>query len=651
MIRKNWIQWTLVISFAFNLLMANASPGQEKYSWREEIEQLKRADLLPVYRTDCVIEQISSYDPTGGNNDGFSGQYSYLREEEGKLVLADLRGPGVINRIWTPTPTDDTLSFYFDGEKTPRLEIKFSDLFSGNVYPFVKPVCGNEVGGFYCYLPIPYRKSCKIVFSGKKIMFHQIQYRNLPGYTVESYSASMAEGAKDVLKEVGETWSDISPEMSRYGMGKSAGSQVIEKTFTLLPGQEELFFESRLPGRVTGFEIDGGDGFEGLYKDVILGARWDEDTKDAIHAPVADFFGYAYGQSAMRSMLVGKRQQTDYCYFPMPFDRKAILRLSYAKRDGVRQKPIQVTTKVYYTAVPRDPDQEGKFYSIWRREIDPPEGAFYTFACLKGKGHYVGTVHQAQGLRPEMTLFFEGDDSTYVDGKTRLHGTGSEDYYNGGWYALLDRWDRGISLPIHGSLDYSLPMSRTGGYRFYLADKMSFEKELYVGIEHGPEGNTYPVDYASVAYYYAEAPAGEGLEPTETLREVYIPDEHVYYPQLMDLTLGGGVHVSLQRGILAQADSGGMFRVMLNDVPEGTYEVSVSYWERPEGAGFRVWQRQKRLSDWISTDHAEERLKEKVCIGEIELTKQTNSLSFDIRKDGSKDRFELDRIYLKRIKK
>ena len=58
-----------------------------------------------------------------------------------------------------------------------------------------------------------------------------------------------------------------------------------------------------------------------------------------------------------------------------------------------------------------------------------------------------------------MTLFFEGDDSTYVDNKMRLHGTGSEDYYNGGWYALLDRWDRGNSLPLHGCLDYSLPMA------------------------------------------------------------------------------------------------------------------------------------------------------------------------------------------------
>lgn len=83
-----------------------------------------------------------------------------------------------------------------------------------------------------------------------------------------------------------------------------------------------------------------------------------------------------------------------------------------------------------------------------------------------------------------MTLFFEGDDSTYVDNKMRLHGTGSEDYYNGGWYALLIVGTE-ETASLHGCLDYSLPMARTGGYRFFLADKMSYEKEIYHGMEHG----------------------------------------------------------------------------------------------------------------------------------------------------------------------
>ena len=144
-----------------------------------------------------------------------------------------------------------------------------------------------------------------------------------------------------------------------------------------------------------------------------------------------------------------------------------------------------------------------------------------------------------------MTLFWEGDDTTYVDGKMRLHGTGSEDYYNGGWYALLDRWDRGISMPIHGSLDYSLPMARTGAYRFFLSDKMPWEKEIYHGMEHGEVGNDFPVDYASVAFYYGDQPLKERMEPAEHLREVYLPTTHIYFPQLMEVTLDRGIQAIL----------------------------------------------------------------------------------------------------------
>ena len=149
--------------------------------FKEQILRLTRIDLLPQFQNDVLVKQISSYDTTGGNDDGFSGRFSFLRKENGASVIADLKGSGVIQRIWTPTPTDDTIQFYFDGEKTPRIEIKFIDLFSGQKHPFLRPVVGNEVGGFYCYLPIPYEKSCKIVFRGKRMQFFQIQYRQMTG--------------------------------------------------------------------------------------------------------------------------------------------------------------------------------------------------------------------------------------------------------------------------------------------------------------------------------------------------------------------------------------------------------------------------------------------------------------------------------------
>ncbi|MDD4631787.1 MAG: DUF2961 domain-containing protein [Proteiniphilum sp.] len=643
---------TIITTLLLSILLLTGTTilqGQNSpFRWSSELEQLKRVDQLPLYRERQLIEQESSYDRTGGNNDGFSGQYSYIRKEGNNLVLADFTGPGVVNRIWTPTPTSDTLLFFFDGEDNPRLKICFMDLFSGKVYPFVKPVVGNEIGGYYSYIPIPFQKSLKIVFQGDHLMFHQIQYRNLPGKKVESWTGEFSPSDKNLLSEVATLWADITPSVKNYNAGLSEGGRMVEKTLTLQPGEEVSFFEKDGGGRIVGFEIDGGTAFEGIYKDVLLSASWDKEKIEAIYAPVADFFGYAYGKPAMRSILMGRQATTNYCYLPMPFDRSASMKLIYKMREGVQQNPLTVTTRVYYNDNGRNPKSEGKLYSLWRRG-KPELGEFYTFLEARGKGHYVGTIHSAQGLRPGMTLFFEGDDSTFVDGKMRMHGTGSEDYYNGGWYALLDRWDRGISMPIHGSLDYSLPMNRTGGYRFFLSDKLSFESEIFHGMEHGEVGNNFPVDYTSIAFYYTDRPPKERMEPVEILREVYLPSKHVYFPQLMELTLVKGIQVILDRGLALTSFGKGAVRVMLDDVPEGRYRVLLNYHESPKGADFQIWQRQKQLSDWIPTKAGKDGYRENVHVGDIQLTPQTNSITVHVRDNGKANLFELTLITLERI--
>jgi hypothetical protein len=260
--------------------------GQNRtYKWRDEVELLMRTDKLPEYRHNQLIDQESSYDRTGGNDDGFSGRYSSIRKENGNLVIAEFEGPGVVTRIWTPTPTNDTLSFFFDGEKTPRLKICFMDLFSGKVYPFIKPVCGNEVGGYYCYIPIPFEKSVKIVFQGEKIMFHQIQCRKLPGVNMETWTGDFSAQDKQLLDNVSRVWADISPEVHSCALGLSAGIQTEEKKFTIQPGEEVTFYDKATGGRIVGFDIDGGTSFEGIYKDLILSAAWDNEKVEAFTPP------------------------------------------------------------------------------------------------------------------------------------------------------------------------------------------------------------------------------------------------------------------------------------------------------------------------------------------------------------------------------
>ncbi|MDR2927946.1 MAG: hypothetical protein LBV41_07090, partial [Cytophagaceae bacterium] len=79
---------------------ALAAGKESRITVEDELKQLYRLELLPHYRQG-IVEQESSYDRTGGNDDGFSGKYSSIRREGNTLVLADLKGAGVINRIWT----------------------------------------------------------------------------------------------------------------------------------------------------------------------------------------------------------------------------------------------------------------------------------------------------------------------------------------------------------------------------------------------------------------------------------------------------------------------------------------------------------------------------------------------------------------------
>src|SRR5690606_14604685 len=162
------------------------------------------------------------------------------------------------------------------------------------------------------------------------------------------------------------------------------------------------------------------------------------------------------------------------------------------------------------------------------------------------------------------------------------------------------------------------------GYRFFLTDKMPFEKEIYHAMEHGPEGNEFPVDYTSLAFYYGSQPLTARIDPIDDLRVVYEPREHVYFPALMDMTLGGGMQVLFDRGLLMMTQNHNMARIMLGDVPEGRYRISISYFEKPEGAEFSVWQRQNQLTDWRSSFAEKETHKDRISLGEIEITQQTN---------------------------
>jgi len=622
--------------FFFLCACLNLSAQTDNYL--NELQNLADISRLPLYRMG-EIEQLSSYDRTGGNDDGFSGKYSFVRKEAEGLVIADLKGPGVINRIWTPTPSADTIKFYFDGEKTARISIPFIDLLTGKSYPFVSPLCGNAIGGFYCYLPIPYEKSLKIVFTGKIFRFHQIEYRSLTEKEkMKSFSINMIDDYKDIFKKIEDVWSKQLSPLEVYG----AHLKVKKINLNLRSGVEEDIFEIKKGGRIVGIEFGAGSDLLQAYRKVMITARWDNEAKKALDLPLHDFFGFAFGKPAMQSILLGSNQTKLYSYLPMPFDNSAEIKLKYDKISANDPDELLISGTIYYTDDKRDKNLEGKLYAQSRRVYNGEKAVPHTIADVTGKGHYIGTILIAQGLEDGHTYFFEGDDIATIDGKMKFHGTGSEDYFNGGYYAVPDKWDTGFSLPIHGSLAYSQMTSRTGGYRFYLSDKLNFEQAFNLTIEHQPQDSVnVKTDYTSIGLFYAEKPQFENTE-------IRVDDKVTQISHLDKLTAQGmsfslywnatadyqdpsivfGLKKSDEWFTSIDMEAIPIVQVSLTGLDNGRYKLYIEYGKTEIDSPFSIWQRSKQISGWIPIDmELPINKSKKICAGEIEITDELKAIT------------------------
>jgi hypothetical protein len=492
------------------------------------LAELTRLDHLARFRTSVRIGAVTSYDRTGGNDDGFSGKYSFVRQENDALVLAELTGPGVIYRIWTPTPTDDLLEFYFDGETHPRFSVPYRQLFDGSRPPFVTPLVGVGSGGFFSYLPIPYRQSCKVVLRAPKTQFYQINFATYPpGTNLATFDPQASELNGPTLARAQAVLGLAGQNVSEWVVPEGTPLETARATRTIAPGASTTVFETQTGGRIAGLRLRSASAFAGKDRGVVLRIYWDDGRHPAVHVPAGDFFGYSWGQPAARSLLTGTNGDTCYAYFPMPFDRSARIELLNERADGA---PIEVHAEVVHAALPRRAD-EGRFYALWRRENPTTAGQPFTILKVEGRGHLVGAAVQAQGEKPGDTWFFEGDDQATIDGELVVHGTGSEDFFNGGWYDVPGRWERRASYPLSGCLDYFRPQSRTGGYRLFIGDAYSFARSLELTIEHGPDRNELVTDHVGVSYLYLERPpAAAWALPSVAHRTVDDPKLLVYTP-------------------------------------------------------------------------------------------------------------------------
>ena len=628
-------------------ILVTLAPGRLEANdhWVLGMEELHRLDLLPRLKPSVYVGSVSSYDRTGGNDDGFSGKYSFVATEGDALVIADLEGPGIIYRIWTPTPTDDRIEFYFDGEKQPRINVGFRDLFLGKELPFVAPLAGYGAGGFYSYVPLPFRKSCKVLMRAKRVQFYQINYARYPDEApISTWQKAFSDEYRRHQEKAAALIASSGSDISKHVLPAGVTPTTHRANISLKPGATVTLFETNTPGRICGLRMAPAAALAGKSRNLLLRIRWDDDKQPAVLCPAGDFFGYAWGQPAMKSLLVGTAAGVCYSYFPMPFDKSAKIELISTATNG---PAVEVRAEVVHAPVARTAG-EGKFYAHWRRENPTTKGRPFTFVQTQGAGHVVGCILQAQGMVSGNTHFFEGDDETAIDGQTTIHGTGSEDFFNGGWYDVPGRWEKRLSFPLSGCLGYQKPLGRTGGYRLMLGDAYSFRKSIRQTIEHAPTQNSLQTDYCAVTFLYLrKPPTFNQTLPSRDARKVADFERIVYNPSwalpIHAFTFRGATITRMDEKIDGQKVSflrfqaekpdwvGAPFIALTCQIPAaGKYTVSIAAVKGPEQAQVQLFQNEASAGPAVDLYAPQRARSDLLALGTLALEEGPANLMFKL---------------------
>ncbi len=494
-------------------------------------EALEHVEDLPCLRRGVSAHQQSSFDRTGGNRD--RNCWLYQDDHEDYVVFDDV-GAGCVYRFWmthggghadySANYTTNQIKIYIDEDVVPRFECSIADFFSGTNAPFLSPLAGGKSvssGGMYSYVPIPYRTRCRIALTD----IPPASMRTMPWgpdtywmyYNVTYHKYDSHEG---VVSWTGaEDMDALTAVLSQTYMDPKNGTNDWCFSGTVSPAgnsSEQLLSYSGT-GVVNSIAFD----VEGLTSKQMtnLWVRifWDDEQDPSVDAPLGSMFGAGHLPDAVvGSLLVGRDSGgTFYCYFPMPFWGNA--RIVLENRGGTVAGPVSYAVEIGQRSY--TPDDTGYFHAHYTEQsytnyvVEPD----YAMLDENGRGHVVGMALFGTGggrIYGNGLAYLEGDERIYIDGNLtpQLHGTGTEDYFNGGWY-----FNQGtFFLPYQGHPVRALPYGSgvdtnyMGAYRLHVGDVIPFNDSIHMGMEHGGR-NEVGCTFSSVVYYYKSVDDESGL--------------------------------------------------------------------------------------------------------------------------------------------
>lgn len=485
--------------------IAGAAPAP---AWTE-LSDLRCLALRSGFST----HQFSSFDRKGGNEDWGH----FLKEEGNRRVLADVSGPGEIVRIWSANPSG-TLRVFADGASQPVLAGPFAGLFDGKIPPVAAPLATRSSGGCISYWPIPFTKSVRIETVDSDRFYYHVTYRTW------NIGAPTAAAPADAVRKAQSLWAQPGP--LRAGVtspdplvAQGGVQRRARRDFRLRPGRSGHALKLTGQGYIyeMRFMLPAAE-IQALRKTRLV-IRWDGCRTPGVDAPLLDLFGSAFGLRDFKTLPIGRTNDGwYYLRLPMPFRRSAEINL-------VNQSSRTLLVHLNAGWVQGRLSPDALYYRTAFNAETTAAGRPHRILSARGEGQYVG-VTMSMEAKGNWIGFLEGDEQVAVDGRpiTDYHGTGTEDYFNSGWY-----FDAGpVAQPLHGCLVKDVEHSRISACRFHLTDRIPFTQSIDLNIEHGGTNDAPGVRYASVAHFYSASP-GDSATPSVNasalaIRRIPVPE-------------------------------------------------------------------------------------------------------------------------------
>lgn len=229
---------------------------------------------------------------------------------------------------------------------------------------------------------------------------------------------------------------------------------------------------------------------------IALKMYWDDESAPSVLAPLGDFFGNGFDRRHYAALPMGVSSGGFFVYLPMPFRSRARI----VVENGTGRNIDALYFNIDLELLDRLPADVATFHAWWHRDRRTTRAEPHLVLDANGRGYFVGMSLNAESHSGRL-WFLEGDEILTIDGEFRGQGTGTEDYFNAGWY-----FDQGeFTAPYHGLVVKDDSLARIAAYRWHIPDPIFFRDSIRIELEHG-HANQEIADYATMAYWYQVEP-------------------------------------------------------------------------------------------------------------------------------------------------